>query len=66
LPLDLTDVSQNGYSINPALPYLASYAQDIINDCQNNGLAGGQEFDSDHYNIIVRGNNGLVTDCNFS
>lgn len=52
--------SQNDYEIDPATPYLGSYASDIINLCNIQTLgdiayAGGQEFDTDGYNIIVRG-----------
>jgi hypothetical protein len=37
---------------------MGSYATDLINDCTYNALGGpftgGQEFDSDGYNVIVR------------
>jgi hypothetical protein len=38
---------------------MASYAQDIIDRCKQlppfaKAIAGGQEFDSDNYNIIVK------------
>ena len=51
---------QNPYLIYPASPYLASYAQDLLNYCSNFNeepkmqKVGGQEFDTDNYNIIVR------------
>jgi hypothetical protein len=52
--------SQNGYKIDPAMPYLGSYASDIINLCNIRTLgdiayAGGQEFDTDRYNINFQG-----------
>ncbi|KUJ09226.1 uncharacterized protein LY89DRAFT_598214 [Mollisia scopiformis] len=51
--------NDNGYTICPNCGYLATYASDMINDCSSwNGgdsiIVGGQLFDSDHYNIIVR------------
>jgi hypothetical protein len=54
--------NDNPYSIQPASPYLASYAQDLINICTTGSddhypdykRTGGQEFDTDGYNIIVR------------
>jgi len=53
--------NDNYYGITPTCPYMASYAQDIINDCTTpaDRVVGdwsvcGQLFDSDGYNIIVR------------
>jgi hypothetical protein len=39
--------------------YLASYAQDLAQDCVTSGpfmgvsWGGGQEFDTDNYNVVV-------------
>lgn len=50
--------------------YMGSYAQDIIDSCQvedgNNShlwYASGQEFDTDHYNIVVDGCGLGVENC---
>jgi hypothetical protein len=49
---------QNDYEINPSAVYLATYAMDIGNSCQispgGHYFVGGQEFDTDNYNIIVQ------------
>jgi len=51
--------NDNDYYIEPACPYIASYAADIINTCQyyyaKRWVVTGQEFDSDGYNVVVRG-----------
>lgn len=51
--------AQNDYRIAPALNYLGSYAQDLVDQCSDNPKhpkeSGGQEFDTDNYNVIVRG-----------
>ncbi|KAF8866222.1 hypothetical protein BDZ45DRAFT_720358 [Acephala macrosclerotiorum] len=45
--------------ITPSCVYMASYAQDIIDDCRGttgwntNDIVCGQKFDTDNYNIIV-------------
>jgi len=58
---------QNAFPINPASRYLVTYATAILNACWNgdgnNLLAGGQQFDTDHYNIIVNGNDGADGSC---
>ncbi|TVY41173.1 hypothetical protein LOCC1_G006673 [Lachnellula occidentalis] len=51
--------NDNNGGIDPQLGYIASYAQDIISRCSvyppfSVVLAAGQEFDTDHYNVIVR------------
>ncbi|TVY15182.1 hypothetical protein LARI1_G008051 [Lachnellula arida] len=50
--------NDNNDGIAPQLNYIASYASDIINRCGVSpftpALAAGQEFDTDHYNVIVR------------
>jgi hypothetical protein len=51
---------QNSYAIAPDCGYLASYADTIITHCVwfdrggNQGLTGGQMFDTDGYNVIVK------------
>ncbi|KAI1323942.1 hypothetical protein F5Y16DRAFT_412303 [Xylariaceae sp. FL0255] len=50
--------NDNDFSISPNCAYLASYAQDIINQCGQNYVHGvmttrGQEFDTDNYNVVV-------------
>jgi len=54
-------LQQNSYDIWPNCGYLASYAQDIENSCSIDDadvwFTGGQEFDSDKYNVIVRDDN---------
>lgn len=51
---------QNPYHIAPNCAYLGSYAQDLVASCSYTTYApiddqtGGQEFDTDGYNIIVR------------
>ena len=57
---------QNTYAINPALLYIATYLSDIADACYDPMfplLLGGQMFDSDKYDVILRGNNGQVTSC---
>jgi len=52
---------QNTYAINPALLYIATYLSDIADACYDPMfplLLGGQMFDSDKYDVILRGNNG--------
>ncbi|KUJ14762.1 uncharacterized protein LY89DRAFT_720237 [Mollisia scopiformis] len=54
--------NDNYYGITPTCPYMASYAQDILNTCPMYSWTVqtsycGQEFDTDSYNIIVRGDN---------
>ncbi|KUJ23864.1 uncharacterized protein LY89DRAFT_726918 [Mollisia scopiformis] len=57
--------NDNDYGITPTCPYIASYAQDIINSCNYHRPGGntwdwsvcGQEFDTDNYNVIVRWDN---------
>ncbi|KAH6666268.1 hypothetical protein B0J14DRAFT_705306 [Halenospora varia] len=55
--------NDNNYPIEPNCGYLASYAQDILNTCDQWRFvphwgtvisACGQEFDTDNYNVIVR------------
>ncbi|KAH8764573.1 hypothetical protein BGZ57DRAFT_990518 [Hyaloscypha finlandica] len=46
--------NDNDVTISPASPYLATYAQDLIDLCRSGKRAGGQLFDSDRYNIIMR------------
>ncbi|KAE9373604.1 hypothetical protein N431DRAFT_535069 [Stipitochalara longipes BDJ] len=54
--------NDNPGTIDPATVYIASYAQDLINLCSFEDLSpwgdasytGGQEFDTDKYNVIVR------------
>ncbi|TVY78243.1 hypothetical protein LSUE1_G003224 [Lachnellula suecica] len=51
--------NDNDYKITPGLNYMATYANDIKNKCLinipfGNQVSGGQEFDSDNYNIIVK------------
>ena len=54
-------VTQNDHPIHPSCNYLGSYAQDIYDKCvwddDYSGFdvlfTGGQEFDTDNYNIIV-------------
>lgn len=55
----LTFDNQNAGTIEPGLLCIVSYASDIVSDCSLNPpfsgqIAGGQEFDSDAYNVIVR------------
>ena len=53
---------QNNYVVGPNSRYLASYASDIMEQCkvacapheQCTFFTGGQMFDTDNYNIIVR------------
>ncbi|KAH9211540.1 hypothetical protein DL95DRAFT_273799, partial [Leptodontidium sp. 2 PMI_412] len=51
--------NDNNYAITPNCGYLASYAQDIYDRCRRwdfgwgDWVSGGQEFDTDRYNIIV-------------
>ncbi|KAN0114961.1 hypothetical protein V8E51_004505 [Hyaloscypha variabilis] len=61
-PLELAG---NSYAIDPASSYLASYVLDIVSDCwdQFGDTVGGQEFDTDDYNVIVRGNGGNDGSC---
>jgi hypothetical protein len=48
-------VAKNDYAICPGAAYLASYAQDINNRCSRwVDLSGGQEFDTDSYNVIAK------------
>ena len=57
---------QNTYAINPALLYIATYVSTIADACLDPmfpDLSGGQFFDSDNYNVILRGNDGRVTSC---
>jgi hypothetical protein len=53
----LMGVTQNDYAIHPSCNYLSSYALDIVNSCSwaSGGVeyTGGQEFDTDNYNVIV-------------
>ncbi|KAN0096044.1 hypothetical protein V8E51_014849 [Hyaloscypha variabilis] len=63
--------NDNNYAINPALPYIQSYVGAIVGYCTTSDtvagpLAGGQMFDTDGYNVILRGEGGLATDCDFS
>lgn len=53
---------QNGYAINPNTDYMASYAVTLRNLCvhldsqgymQNDNTVCGQQFDTDHYNVVV-------------
>ncbi|TVY84167.1 hypothetical protein LSUE1_G004048 [Lachnellula suecica] len=39
----------------PACQYVATYAQDIVDRCTDwpRGRTGGQEFDTDRYNIVI-------------
>jgi hypothetical protein len=54
--------NDNGGYIEPASTYIASYAQDLVNLCTTGSFTkfpayrktGGQEFDSDRYNVIVK------------
>jgi hypothetical protein len=54
--------NDNGQYIEPASAYIASYAQDLVNLCTTGSFdkfpdyrkTGGQEFDSDGYNVIVK------------
>ncbi|KUJ18783.1 uncharacterized protein LY89DRAFT_717320 [Mollisia scopiformis] len=46
--------NDNMYPISPNCGYLASYAWDMVFQCTHNDLTGGQEFDSDGYNVVVR------------
>ncbi|PMD36498.1 hypothetical protein L207DRAFT_532119 [Hyaloscypha variabilis F] len=57
--------NDNSYAIDPASSYLASYVLDIVSDCwdQFGDTVGGQEFDTDDYNVIVRGNGGNDGSC---
>jgi hypothetical protein len=59
--------NDNDYYIQPSCKYLADYAGNIIGKCQNvqqrgckscaiggyNHYVNGQQFDTDHYNVIV-------------
>lgn len=56
---------QNDYEINPASIYLATYVIDIYNSCRVGSQAGGQEFDTDKYNIILRGTGGPPGNCDY-
>ncbi|KAE8444785.1 hypothetical protein EG329_014245 [Mollisiaceae sp. DMI_Dod_QoI] len=56
--------NDNYYDLNPSCTYLASYAADLIDRCswfdvgpgagEDFSTTGGQESDTDNYNIIVR------------
>ncbi|PMD59977.1 uncharacterized protein K444DRAFT_663547 [Hyaloscypha bicolor E] len=49
--------NDNDVTISPASPYLATYAQDLnhlMDLCRSGKKAGGQLFDTDRYNIIMR------------
>ncbi|CAG8975715.1 hypothetical protein HYALB_00009122 [Hymenoscyphus albidus] len=52
--------NDNDYDIYPDCTYLSTYADDIRTDCQyfswtsSKWYTGGQKFDTDHYNIIVK------------
>jgi len=54
-------------STNPALHYMEGYVGNIIDHCSfttiAGQLAGGQMFDTGRYNVILRGGQGLATDC---
>jgi hypothetical protein len=64
---ELTGPGQRIYSINLALPYIQGYVGNIIDHCNfttiAGRLAGGQMFDTDRHNVILRGGQGLATDC---
>lgn len=45
---------QNKYMIRSQVNYLGTYVADIAAHCGNGVYAGGQEFDTDHYNILAR------------
>jgi hypothetical protein len=65
----VANLLKNPYWINPATAYMAQYVGDISHYCQTNIIStpggglnwntGGQEFDTDHYNIIARDNAGF-------
>jgi hypothetical protein len=69
LSCHVANLLKNSYWINPATAYMAQYIGDIGHYCQSNivqlpngGLdwaTGGQEFDTDHYNVIARDNAGF-------
>ncbi|KUJ24691.1 uncharacterized protein LY89DRAFT_727709 [Mollisia scopiformis] len=50
--------NDNNYAIAPSCYYLATYAEDISRDCwirwHWKAYVGGQEFDTDNYNVVVR------------
>ncbi|KAH8763903.1 hypothetical protein F5882DRAFT_467212 [Hyaloscypha sp. PMI_1271] len=64
---ELVAKNKNTYSTNPALHYMEGYVGDIIDHCSfttiAGQLAGGQMFDTGRYNVILRGGQGLTTDC---
>ncbi|KAH7117571.1 hypothetical protein B0J11DRAFT_509282 [Dendryphion nanum] len=41
--------------IDPSCKYLADYAQSIYDTCFTGFLAKGQQFDTDNYNVIIKG-----------
>ncbi|KAG4438415.1 hypothetical protein IFR05_006121 [Cadophora sp. M221] len=52
----MTICNYNYHDIYPETHWIATHAQGIINKCRFIGQAGGQEFDSDGWNVIVRNN----------
>jgi hypothetical protein len=64
---ELTGPGQRTYPTNLALPYIQGYVGNIIDHCSfttiAGQLAGGQMFDTGRYSAILRGGQGLATDC---
>ncbi|CAG8971458.1 hypothetical protein HYALB_00002042 [Hymenoscyphus albidus] len=54
--------NENPYAIFPKCDYIATYAEDLVENCtyRRSQQICGQEFDSDKYNVVIH-----TTDCVF-